>query len=257
MIHQLSDRRAYPFVAVNCGAIQDTLFEREFFGHRKGAFTGADRNSPGLFETAHQGILFLDEIPELKPDQQVKLLRVLQSHEYLPVGSSTPKTADVRIISATNKDLKTLLAQGLIRKDFFYRIHVITINLPPLREHKEDLPLLIEHFLRQYGMVEERPLLPSHILNAFYAYHWPGNIRELENELQRYLTIGRLGFLDSGAEQPDEEAGLNLPLAMSALEKRYILQALEQTQGHREQTAALLGIDRKTLYRKLKKFGLE
>jgi len=193
-IHYMSDRNHKPFVPVNCGAIPDTLFEREFFGHRKGAFTGAYVDRHGFFDRAHQGTLFLDEVGEINPNMQVKLLRALESGEYIPVGSNTTKNANVRIIAATNKNLEDLIQHGLIREDFFYRIHVITIIVPPLRDRKEDIPLLVDHFLEHYGNAKKQPTLPGEVLEQLYMHDWPGNIRELQNALHRYLTVGRLDF---------------------------------------------------------------
>jgi formate hydrogenlyase transcriptional activator len=261
-IHQLSERKEQAFVPVNCGAVPETLFEREFFGHRKGAFTGATMDKAGYFDRAHKGTLFLDEVGELDPTLQVKLLRVLQDGEYTPLGDTACKTADVRIIAATNKDLREQLRKGLIRKDFFYRIRVTVINLPPLRERKEDIPLLIEHFLSQYSKDKNRPTIPGRIVETLCAYDWPGNIRELQNELQRYLTEQRLEFTDTldARFAVDDEVidlgGLSLYTAMEKFEKRFITKAFEHNQGNRKNTAAMLGIDRKTLYTKLKKYGV-
>lgn len=261
-IHDLSERKKHAFVAVNCGAVPETLFEREFFGHRKGAFTGAITDKAGYFDRAHQGTLFLDEVAELSPTMQVKLLRVLQDGEYIPLGDTVSKIADTRIIAATNKDLRDQMRQGLIREDFFYRIRVAVINVPPLRERKEDIPLLIEHFLSQYGKSKKSPTIPGRIVETLCAYNWPGNIRELQNELQRYLTEQRLEFADrpndrmvAGNENIDLE-GLSLYAAMNEFEKRLIIKAFEYHHGNRKNTAATLGIDRKTLYKKLKKYGV-
>jgi PAS domain S-box-containing protein len=264
-IHQLSDRKDKQFVAVNCGAVPETLFEREFFGHRKGAFTGATTDKPGYFDRAHKGTLFLDEVGELHPSLQVKLLRALQENEYTPLGDTVSQKVDVRIIAATNKDLKELLQQGLIREDFFYRIRVIVITLPPLRKRKEDIPLLIDHFLQQYGGREEYYTIPRNILKALCTYHWPGNVRELQNELQRYLAEQRLEFTDMpealaiGADvmtTVSEQETFSIYNAMEEFEKRLITEVFDQNSGNRKQTAAVLGIDRKTLYTKLKKYGV-
>jgi PAS domain S-box-containing protein len=264
-IHQLSDRKDREFVAVNCGAVPETLFEREFFGHRKGAFTGATTNKPGYFDRAHKGTLFLDEVGELHPTLQVKLLRALQEREYTPLGDTVSKKVDVRIIAATNKDLKELLQQGLIREDFFYRIRVIVITLPPLRDRKEDIPLLIDHFLQQYDDRKEYDAIPRNILKALCTYQWPGNVRELQNELQRYLAEQRLEFTDMpealaiSADVMSTVSGQEkflLSNAMEDFEKRLITEIFNQNSGNRKQTAAILGIDRKTLYTKLKKYGV-
>lgn len=203
-IHQLSDRCKHEFVAVNCGAIPENLFEREFFGHRKGAFTGADRDSRGYFDHAHQGTLFLDEVGELLPHLQVKLLRALEQREYLPVGSQTPHAVNIRILSATNTPPETQIQQGRMRSDFFFRLGVMVITVPPLRERKEDLPLLIDHFLAKLNNGSSKPFLSDSVLHAFYQHEWPGNIRELQNVLQRYLTFDRLEF--SGKHSPPPRA---------------------------------------------------
>ena len=265
-IHQQSARCNQAFVPVNCGAIPENLFENEFFGHRKGAFTGADRDRPGYFDRAHNGTLFLDEIGELSLAMQVKLLRVLQDGEYTPVGETRSKTADVRIIAATNKDLREQLRQGLIREDFFYRIRVITITLPPLRERKEDIPLLVEHFLNRYAGGQARPTIPARILEMLWMYDWPGNVRELQNELQRYLAEQRLEFIGNapvdahagtrGALPEWEVEGLSFDDAIATFEKHLIAKALAHNAGKRSETADLLGMPLKTLYNKIKKYGL-
>lgn len=268
-IHQLSGRQDNAFVSVNCGAIQETLFEREFFGHRKGAFTGADRDKQGFFDAAHNGTLFLDEVGELNLAMQVKLLRAIESGEYIPIGESHPKRTDVRIIAATQKNLTEQVERGTMRDDFFYRIHVIVISVPPLRDRKEDIPLLLDHFLKQCTEGETPPTLPGSILEALYNHHWPGNIRQLQNVLYRYLTIGHLDFtsprspedghhlrggvhLDSNLSQQ----GLKLHEAVEQLEKEVILRTLEQHRWHRTNAAAALDIPRRSLLRKMKKYGL-
>jgi len=265
-IHQLSERRKQTFTPVNCGAIPEDLFESEFFGHRKGAFTGADRDKQGFFDVAHKGTLFLDEVGELSPTMQVKLLRALQSGEYIRLGDHTPRYADVRIIAATNKNLAEQLRKGVIRKDFFYRINVVTITLPPLRDRREDIPLLVDHFLEHDDAGKPRLTLPGNILASLYRYGWPGNIRELQNVLQRYATIGRLEFTDTGIAEPVvretipdaeiDQKGLGLQEALETLEKRLVIRTLEQHRWHRGKTAATLGIPRRSLQRKMKKYGL-
>ena len=265
-IHNMSEQKEKAFIAVNCGAVPESLFEREFFGHRKGAFTGATMDKAGYFDRAHRGTLFLDEVGELSPTLQVKLLRVLQNGEYTPLGDTTSKKADVRIIAATNKDLKELLRKGLIREDFFYRIRVIVINLPPLRNRKEDIPLLIEHFLEQYAHDEERPTIPGRIVEMLCAYHWPGNIRELQNELQRYLSEQYLEFIGNLNLEPGErndmlglvfdQGGLSFRESVETFEKRLIARVLEQNSGHTGKTASILDIPLRTLYRKMKKYQL-
>ncbi|MDY0095197.1 MAG: sigma 54-interacting transcriptional regulator [Candidatus Vecturithrix sp.] len=275
-LYQVSARKSRSFVPVNCASIPDTLFEREFFGHRKGAFTGADRDKPGFFDRAHQGVLFLDEVTELSPGMQAKLLRVLQDGEYLPLGSTLAKQADVLLVTATNKDWQELVQRAGLRKDFFYRICVIEIRVPPLRERKEDIPLLVEYFLEQYrrkqqqrqeDLVEIPQIMPGHIMEAFYAYHWPGNVRELQNVLQRYLATRHLDMdipllRSLQGRTPDQGdmlfslQGLPLPEAVKAFEKQYIADALVQNQQHKLNTAKMLGIPRSTLFRKIKDYRL-
>ena len=265
-IHELSNRERHTFVPVNCGAVPEALFEREFFGHRRGAFTGADRDKPGFFGSAHQGTLFLDEVGELSPIQQVKLLRAIESGEYTPIGDNRPKTSDVRIVAATHRNLREMVRQELMREDFFYRIHVIVIDVPPLRARKEDIPLLIEHFLKQYSEQAAPAQLPGRVLEAFYEYDWPGNIRQLQNTLSRYLTLGYLDFVsplqDEDPVKLEETSFFSSPAvsplhkAVETLERELILRALEQEHWHRKHAAQALGIPRKTLFRKMKKYDL-
>jgi len=265
-IHQLSKREKQTFVPVNCGAIPESLFEREFFGHKKGAFTGADRDKQGFFDAAHRGTLFLDEIGDLSLAMQVKLLRAIESGEYTPIGENTPKKTDVRIIAATNRDLPEMVVNGFMREDFFYRIHVIVITTPPLRDRKDDIPLLIEHIMKRYVEHKTLPTLPGKILEALYNYDWPGNIRQLQNTLYRYLTVGSLDFITPRAietvegQSPEEKTLLQpespLSEAVERIEKHLILKALELHRWHREKTATALGIPRRSLFRKMKHHGL-
>ena len=209
-IYELSRRKKEAFVAVNCSAIPESLFEREFFGHQKGSFTGADREQPGFFDEAHKGTLFLDEVGELKPSMQVKLLRVLENGEYFPVGGTKAKTADARIISATNQDLSAMVHKGTFREDLFYRIHVIDIELPPLRERKEDIPLLAESFLSRFPSTGKKPHLSGKMLDTFLHYGWPGNVRELQNTIQRFLATNQItlpGRRSFFAVEEDEALG--------------------------------------------------
>lgn len=258
-IHDLSHRRKKAFVPVNCGSIQETVFEREFFGHRKGAFTGALRDLPGFFDAAHNGTLFLDEVGELNLAMQVKLLRAIESKGYTPVGAQTVKQADVRIVAATNRNLQEQVKQGLMRQDFFYRINVIPISVPPLRERREDLPLLIEHFLRVENSDASPATIPGNILEALYAYDWPGNIRQLQNVLLRYVTLNRLdfGLEESPPSAPGNAAGQGLWQAVEVFEKQKILEALAQNHGHKTNTAEMLHIPIQTLRRKIIQYGLE
>jgi PAS domain S-box-containing protein len=263
-IHQMSARSAKSFVPVNCGAIPETLFESEFFGHRKGSFTGAHRDKDGFFDLAQGGTLFLDEVGELSTGNQVKLLRAIDGGGYRPVGGDKVRETNVRIIVATNRNLSEMIKKGLMREDFFYRIHIIPISVPPLREHKDDIPLLVDYFLEGFGEERKIETLPVKILEAMYNYEWPGNIRELENVLQRYNTLGRIDFLDVSETQPVEstdllsefENGVGLREVMGVLEKQYLVRILDQNRWHKGKTATVLQLPAKTLYRKMKKYQL-
>jgi PAS domain S-box-containing protein len=265
-IHDMSNRRDKVFVAVNCGAIPETLLESEFFGYKKGAFTGANMDKHGYLDLAGGGTLFLDEVSELDLNLQVKLLRVIDGGGYTPVGSNKAKYSDFRIIAATNKNLLEQVNKNLMREDFFYRMHVIPVTVPPLRERKEDIPLLVEHFLKLHCDTKERQSLPVNIFEAIDNHDWPGNVRELENVLKRYVTIQCLDFInprgsraanevnDSSKELLQENTGLRD--AVEFFEKDYIARVLDQNCWHRGKTAKTLGIPERTLYRKLKQFQL-
>ena len=252
-IHDHSDRKKERFVAVNCGAIQETLFEREFFGHRKGSFSGAHADSPGYLDMADGGTLFLDEVSQLTVNMQAKLLRAIEGGGYRPVGSTEINLANFRIISASNTALDDKVNSGHMRNDFFYRIQVIQIQLPPLRHRKQDIPLLVEHFLRKMKRPSGPTSIPGRIMDTLIEYDWPGNVRELRNVLQRYVAIGHLDFLS-----PDPKfatapilAELNLREATQQLEHALISKALRQAGGNRTQAASLLGISRRALFRKM------
>ena len=253
-IHDHSDRKKERFVAVNCGAIQETLFEREFFGHRKGSFSGAHADSPGYLDMADGGTLFLDEVSELTVNMQAKLLRAIEGGGYRPVGGTDIKLADFRIISASNSVLDDKVNSGHMRNDFFYRIQVIHIKLAPLAPSKQDIPLLVEHFLRKMkGLFSVPTSIPGRIMDTLIEYDWPGNVRELRNVLQRYVALGHLDFLS-----PDPKfatapilAELNLRDATHQLEHALISKALRQAGGNRTQAASLLGISRRALFRKM------
>ena len=230
-----------------------------FFGHRKGAFTGADRNTPGFLDAARGGTLFLDEVAELSAAMQVKLLRVLDNREYTPLGDTAVKEADVRIIAATNRNLEALIQQGIIREDFFYRIHVIAITVPPLRERREDIPLLIEHIIWQESPDNQPHPLPIHLIDRLSQENWPGNVRQLQNTLQHYLTTGE--FLLQGrhlSNEPEPEFSETSGLfdAIDQFEKQMIVRALERNHGNRTATARMLRITRRTLYKKLGKYQI-
>ena len=263
MVFSESTHHRACFLPVNCASIPDHLFESQFFGHKKGSFTGADFNHPGYFEQARGGTLFLDEIGELPIPMQAKLLRILQDHSYTPVGSQVPARADVRIIAATNQNLHELEKQGRFRSDLFYRLHVLSIDLPPLRARKEDIPLLIRHYLEiQVHSGRKLPSreLPPSLLQQFQAYHWPGNVRELFNELERYLVDGEVRLEEQRMGQVSDRHPLEylydtVPLAeaIDRFEWLYINRVLQQHQGQKGKTAEALKIDRKTLYSKLRK----
>ena len=265
-IHRLSDRRDREFVAVNCGAIPKGLMEREFFGHLKGAFTGANADKGGFLDSADGGTLFLDEIGEISQEIQVKLLRVLDGVGYTPLGGIKLKKSDFRVIAATNRDLVKLVKEGRMREDFFYRIRILPIQLPPLRQRKEDIPLLIDHFLAKLTNGNQGARhLSIRVREAMETYGWPGNVRELQNVLHTYVTLGKLELMgqismgnDSSPMDPEplypQEDGLRRQL--DAMEKRIILGALERTHWHRGKAATLLQLNYKTLQRKMKSHGI-
>ena len=261
-VHNLSGRSSHDFVPVNCGAIPEHLLESEFFGHRKGAFTGAHADTHGYLDTANGGTLFLDEVGELSPEMQVKLLRAIDGGGDFPVGDSRLRRSDFRIIAATNRNLREMVKVGRFREDFFFRIHIIPITLPPLRERREDIPLLVDHFLKQFTGEQVFPALQGKVLEALYKYDWPGNIRELQNVLRRYLATKRLDFLDAPAGAPAVvslpalDQGQSLNQAMTQFERTVIEKCLEHHRWHRGKAAAALKIDRKTLFIKMKAHGL-
>ncbi len=263
-IHRMSDRSAAPFVPVNCGAISENIIESEFFGYKKGAFTGAATDKQGLLDTADGGTLFLDEIGEIGLNMQVKLLRAIEGSGYTPVGGTQVHTPNIRIVAATNRNLKELVQKGLMREDFYYRVHIIPIKLPPLRKRKDDLPLLIDHFLSMYTSGKSAPPITGSILTAFNRYHWPGNIRELQNVLKRYVTLHKIDFMDPMEPESDAQeramvlpdAGMGLTVAVDSFEKKLIENALEKTRWQKGRTAEVLGIHRKTLFTKMRKYEL-
>jgi len=252
-VHKHGARKNHRFVAVNCGAVQESLFEREFFGHRKGAFSGAHADAPGYLDMADGGTLFLDEVGDLTVGMQAKLLRAIEGGGYRALGSTETKSADLRIISASNTALEDKVNSGHMRNDFFYRIQVIRIQLPPLRQRKQDIPLLVEHFLRGIKMPDGMDRIPGPIMDTLMEYDWPGNVRELRNVLQRFVTLGHLEFL-SPREQFEPSplpAEMDLRSATRQLERSLISKALNRTGGNRTKAAKLLGISRRALFRKL------
>ncbi|MDR1626949.1 MAG: sigma-54 dependent transcriptional regulator [Spirochaetia bacterium] len=265
-IHNLSNRRDKPFVKVHCAALAESLLESELFGHEKGAFTGALARKRGRFELAQMGTIFLDEIGEINPAVQVKILRVLQEKKFERVGGEETLEVDVRVIAATNKDLKKEIAQNRFREDLFYRLNVINIHLPPLRERKEDIPLLAAAFLKEFAAENGKHIegIEPKAVSALYAYSWPGNIRELRNCLESAVvlcktqTIGPEDLPPSVGNSPEGNFIRITPgTRMADAEKAVILGTLGHLRGNKSRAAEVLGIGRKTLHRKLKDYGLE
>ncbi len=277
-IHQLSARKDRPFIVVNCGGIPPNLLESELFGYKTGAFTGATKEKPGLFALAHKGTIFLDEVGELPPELQVKLLRVVQEKSFLPLGATSEVKTDVRIISATNRDLEKEVLEGRFREDLFYRLNVISINLPPLRERREDIPLLVEHFLRKYAQKLGKKIegISDFALKALMEYDFPGNVRELENIIERSvaletgplilpesLTLSHLKSrrFKTSKEGPSfeislPEGGIDLEALLNQIEVSLLKQALERTNGNKTEAAKLLGLNFRSFRYRLAKYRL-
>ncbi len=265
-IHKHSLRRKGPFVAVDCGALVETLFESELFGHVKGSFTGAHETKHGRFEVAHGGTIFFDEISNISLNIQANLLRVIQEREVTRIGSSKVLKIDVRIIAATNENLAEAVRKGTFREDLFYRLSVVPVHLPPLRERKEDIPLLVEHFLQKYNKRAKKNIssISDQVLKALMEYDWPGNIRELENTIERAVVLSKNeeimieDLVYHGIRGRDElwsSLGDEIK-TLQEVEKKYIKSVLKFYKGKRSTTAVALGIDRKTLWTKLKKYNL-
>lgn len=275
-IHENSQRVNQPFVAVNCCALTENLLESELFGHTKGSFTGAIANKRGLFEEAHEGTLFLDEIGDISPAMQVKLLRVLQEGEIKSVGASLAKRVDVRIIAATHRDLDAYVKEGKFREDLFYRLRVLSINVPPLRERPEDIPDLVNYFLAQNNQKTGRRLVgvSDEAMSILRKYYWPGNIRELENMMERAAAMTNTTILypedfpadlsQSAPQQMESSSALAAapkpeakPVhSLEDLERQHIIKTLAETKFNKSRTAEILGIDRVTLYRKAHRYGI-
>lgn len=261
-IHELGADGRTPFVTVNCGAIPENLFEREFFGHKRGAFSGAYKNESGYLAQSDGGCLFLDEIGELPLQMQVKLLRALDGGGYTPVGGGKPRFPRFRLITATNRDLTEMVAENRMRQDFFYRINVLPIWMPPLRDRRSDIPLLVRHFLDKWLGSEHAVDIPETVMLRLMDHDWPGNVRELENVLSRYLTFGHLEFSQSptrATESPDSLPAMEsegLTDVLDRVEKRMILETLDKQAWRLSPTARDLGISLRTLHRKLKKHGI-
>ena len=270
-IHFSGPRKKNPFVAVNCAAVPQNLIESELFGHEKGAFTGAVQTRKGKFEVADGGTIFLDEIGDMSMDLQAKLLRVLQEMRIERVGGAGLLPVDVRVLAATNKNLQEEVAGGRFRDDLFFRLNVLVIDIPPLREHKEDIPLLIDHFQKKLSQrfAREYPPLDSAVIDRFMVYHWPGNIRELENTLERLLVLTdkekiELSDLPQNMLAPAAALGdsrqMRLPeegISIEEVEKKLICQALDRTNGHILKASKLLGMTYKTLQYRIKKYGVK
>ena len=252
-IHEYSPRKDNGFIAVNCGAIQESLFEREFFGHRKGSFSSAHADSAGYLDMANKGTLFLDEVSELTVNMQAKLLRAIEGGGYRPVGGTETIDSDFRVISASNVSLSEKVSSGQMRNDFFYRLQIIQIRLPPLRQRKQDISLLVDHFIQKMSPTSKISKIPGHVMDILMDYDWPGNVRELRNVLQRYLALGRLEFItpDKSLGTVSMETQLNLPHAVRQLEQSLVTQAMQLTGGNRTKAAELLGISRRALSRKI------
>ncbi|PLX83465.1 MAG: sigma-54-dependent Fis family transcriptional regulator [Desulfuromonas sp.] len=264
-VHYHSPRAQNRFVAINCAALSETLLESQLFGHVKGAFTGAVQAQKGLLDEADGGTLFLDEVGDVSAALQAKLLRVLQEGEFIPVGATRPRNVDVRFVAATNKDLEKEVAEGNFREDLYYRLNVIALDLPPLRERPEDLEPLAEHFLVKSAAKTGHRVrgISQEALRAMRRYHWPGNVRELENVIERGVILARdeeigLDALPLKVSEPGQAAGTESGPVMSlrAAERIQVIRGLRQTRWHKSRTAELLGITRKTLDRKIKEFGL-
>ena len=273
-IHSNGPRRNKPFVPVNCAALPDALLESELFGHEKGAFTGAMISKPGLFEIADQGTIFLDEIGDLGPALQAKLLRVIQEQEIRRVGGTASIKVDVRIIAATNRDLTARLKDGQFREDLYYRLNVVRIVLPPLRERRDDIPMLAHHFLQKFSRVDAHPIrgFVPETMNLLQRYLWPGNVRELEHVIERAVSLSHGPLLlpddlpelirrgvgetvDANVEPAGEANGALLSL--DAMTKLYVIRVLKETGGNKVRAAKILGIDRRTLYRMADRFGID
>jgi transcriptional regulator with PAS, ATPase and Fis domain len=271
VLHMQSRRSAGPFVAVNAAAIPESLVESELFGHVRGAFTDARQDRKGLFLQADGGTLFLDEIGEMSLSSQVKLLRVLQDHEVRPVGGEVTYKVDVRVVAATNKDLRRAVQEGRFREDLFYRINVFRIHIPPLRERKEDIPFLVSYFVRRFAARLDRPApkVSERAWSFLMNYEWPGNVRELENAMERAVAICEGGIIQP-QDLPPEITEMGLPrlaagnpevypedLTLAEVEARHIQRVLRKHRGRMAEAARSLGISRTTLWRKIRKYGIE
>ena len=265
-IHHLSPRKKQPFIAVNCGALPDTLLESELFGYKAGAFTDAKKDKPGRFRLAERGTLFLDEIGDISPALQVRLLRVLQEKTYEPLGSVETVPSDVRIIAATNRRLQELVKEGKFREDLYYRIHVIRMELPPLRDRMEDIPLLADHFIHHFNVLQKKEIagLSGETLACLVSYDYPGNVRELQNIIEHAFILCKLGLIEPHhlpenlcLPRDMESPGKNETMNMKDLEAVFITNMLRRHQWNRIKTAKALGIHKSTLFRKIKTLHIQ
>jgi transcriptional regulator with PAS, ATPase and Fis domain len=267
-LHHNSLRRDHPFVSLNCASLSDTLLESQLFGHLRGAFTGAVANQKGMLEEADGGTLFMDEIGDVSPAVQGKLLRVIQERDFIPIGSTHPRKVNVRFVAATNKKLQFEVSEGHFREDLYYRLNVITINLPPLRDRPEDVEPLAYHFLRRFSarLVKDIHAIDPDALEALQAYEWPGNVRELENVMERavILTAGSTINADVIPLHRGQKAALQVPtpeyqakmVALEEMERQHIDAVLKRNHYNKSRTAEILGITRRTLDRRIAEFGL-
>jgi two-component system response regulator PilR (NtrC family) len=276
-IHSNSERKDRPFVAINCGALSETLLDSELFGHMRGAFTGADSNKKGLIEVAEKGTIFLDEIGEMSPMVQVKLLRVLQERKFRRLGGTEEIDADIRILAATNRDLSKMVAEGTFREDLYYRINVIPLRLPPLRERQDDIPVLAEHFVARFAKQMGKPVtgISKAAMALLKQYSWPGNIRELENAMERAVALERTPTVlpeslpEQIRDQPTElaaagavpdgfpDAGFDLERHVQHIEREYIAEALRRAGGVKVKAAELLGMSFRSFRYYTKKYNLK
>ncbi|MFZ5906055.1 MAG: sigma-54-dependent transcriptional regulator [Nitrospirota bacterium] len=257
MLHDSSHRSEGPFIPINCGAIPDTMLESELFGHEKGAFTGAYAKKPGLFEIADHGTVFLDEIGELSPVLQGKLLRVIENGNFFRVGGTKEVSVDVRFLSATNKDIKKEVEEGRFRQDLYYRISSLALTIPPLRERKEDIPLLVEHIIQSTGTFKNREISRS-ALRVLEEYSWPGNVRELQNVVHRSLFLAKDQIIDAKDLPADMLSEQNTSgRKLEDVEREHILRVFREVNGQKRKAAEILGVDPKTLYRKLSSYGIK
>ena len=267
-IHYASDKANKPFIAINCAAFPETLLESELFGYEKGAFTDAKTSKRGKIEEANDGTLFLDEVGDMKPTMQAKLLRVLETHEFERLGSNVPQKVDVRIISASNQDLKKGIEEGVFRADLYYRLNAVNIVMPPLREILEDIPIFANHFAKEYSKKfgRQKPEITDESIASMQQYEWPGNVRELANAIRRAVALcdgktirvsdlpSHISFAEPHVEEKKEVKEKSMLL--SDIEREHILNVLDQTDGNKSMAANILGIHRDTLLRKLKKYGI-